>query len=74
MDNAKSSFLRKIGPGILVAATGVGAGDLATAALKRQKHQPGLKPCPTGPQKFAKHRSSHHRNTELYSTPDPQAI
>ena len=37
MDNTKNSFLRKIGPGILVAATGVGAGDLATAAFTGSK-------------------------------------
>jgi len=35
--STNSSFLKKIGPGILVAATGVGAGDLATAAFTGTK-------------------------------------
>ena len=33
MSAAKRGILAAIGPGILVAATGVGASDLATAAL-----------------------------------------
>ncbi len=33
MNNQKPSLLKLIGPGILVAATGVGAGDLATGAF-----------------------------------------
>ena len=37
MEETKHSFLKKIGPGILVAATGVGAGDLATAAFTGTK-------------------------------------
>ena len=32
-ENRKSSLFILIGPGLLVAATGVGAGDLATASL-----------------------------------------
>ncbi len=33
----KPTFIKRIGPGILVAATGVGAGDLATAAFTGSK-------------------------------------
>ena len=37
MSRTIGSFLKKVGPGILVAATGVGAGDLATAAFTGTK-------------------------------------
>ena len=37
MSRTNGSFLKKVGPGILVAATGVGAGDLATAAFTGTK-------------------------------------
>ena len=42
MASGRAALLRLIGPGVLVAATGVGAGDLATASIAGSKLGPAI--------------------------------